>query len=136
MTLALVAYGAVAVAMAVDFVTGVARARRAGIATRSRGYKMTCDKALKYYLPMLVLTCVDLIGAVVLPVPAFTMLMAVFNIFCEWRSVMETTRDKREIREAASTFSVIVRNKDDIARMLFELLEKKEERKEASGEKD
>ncbi len=133
-TLVLVAYGAVAIAMAVDFVTGVTRAAREGIATRSRGYKMTCDKAVKYFLPMFVLTCVDLIGAVVLPLPAFTMLMGAFNIFCDWRSVMESTRDKQEIREAASTFSVIVKNKDEIAGMLAGLLEKMSETERKGAE--
>lgn len=124
-TFLIIPYAAVAVAMAIDFITGTIRARKAGIATRSRGYKMTCDKALKYFLPMLVLSCVDIIGAIILPAPAFTLMMGAFNIFCEWKSVMETTRDKEAIREAASTFSVIIKNKEDIAALLSELLTQK-----------
>ena len=118
----IVTYGAVTLAMAVDFITGIRRAKKAKIATRSRGYKMTCTKAAKYFLPMLCLTCIDLIGAIILPCPAFTMIMAAFNIFCEWKSVMETTHDKEEIREAESTFNVIIKNKDDIAKLISELL--------------
>lgn len=130
LTCLLIPYGAVTAAMAIDFITGIRRAKRSGIATRSRGYKMTCDKAVKYFLPMLVLTCVDIIGSLIMPLPAFTMLMGTFNIFCEWKSVMETTRDKQAIRDAASTFSVIIKNKDDIARMLAELLKPENESKE------
>lgn len=115
-------YGAVAVAMAVDFAVGVRRARMSGIARRSRSYKMTCTKAMKYFAPMLVLTCIDIISVAVLNFPAFTMLMGAFNIFCEWKSVMESTHDKEEIRRAAATLSVIIENKDEIARMLARIL--------------
>lgn len=115
-------YGAVVVAMAVDFWAGVRRARLSGIARRSRSYKMTCTKAMKYFAPMLVLTCVDIISAAVVNFPGFTMLMGAFNIFCEWKSVMESTRDKEEIRRAASTMSIIIENKDEIARLLARIL--------------
>ena len=92
------AYIAVIIAMAVDFVAGLRKAKQAGIASTSRGYKMTTEKAAKYFLPMLCLTCVDLMTSVILPAPFFTMLMAGFNIFCEWKSVLESTHDKQELR--------------------------------------
>lgn len=38
-TFLIIPYAAVAAAMAIDFATGVIRARKAGIATRSRGIK-------------------------------------------------------------------------------------------------
>ena len=66
----------------------------------------------------------------ILPFPAFTMLMAAFNVFCEWKSVMETTHDKEEIREAESTFNVIIKNKDDIAKMISEILKTIENEKD------
>lgn len=108
-------YVAVAVAMAVDFVAGVRKARRAGIAVRSRGYKRTCDKATKYFLPMVCLTCVDAIISIILPAPLLTMAMGAFNIFCEWKSVLETTHDKTEINRMANTVTAIIENRDDIA---------------------
>ena len=128
------AYGAVAVAMAVDFVVGVRRARLGVIARRSRSYKMTCTKAMKYFAPMLVLTCVDIISAAIFSVPAFTMAMGGFNIFCEWKSVMESTHDKEEIRRAASTMSIIIENKDEIARMLARILTEKQTGESAESE--
>lgn len=122
------AYIAVIIAMAVDFVAGLRKAKQAGIASTSRGYKMTTEKAAKYFLPMLCLTCVDLMTSVILPAPCFTMLMAGFNIFCEWKSVLESTHDKQELREAANTFNVIVKNKDDIAGIIMQAMEMMEKK--------
>ncbi|MDE5572356.1 MAG: hypothetical protein K2H32_09785 [Muribaculaceae bacterium] len=126
-------YGGVAIAMAVDFAVGVRRACRSGIARRSRTYKMTCTKALKYFAPMLVLTCVDIICVALVAVPAFTMLMGVFNIFCEWKSVMESTHDKEEIRKAASTMTVIIENKDEIGKMLAKILSENSVKNDEKG---
>ena len=123
-------YIAVILAMAIDFVAGLRKAKAAGIASNSRGYKMTTEKAAKYFLPMLCLTCVDIMTSVILPAPFFTMLMGGFNIFCEWKSVMESTHDKQEMREAANTLNVIVKNKDDIVGIItqaMELMTKKQE---------
>ena len=123
-------YIAVILAMAIDFVAGLRKAKAAGIASNSRGYKMTTEKAAKYFLPMLCLTCVDIMTSVILPAPFFTMLMGGFNIFCEWKSVMESTHDKQEMREGANTLNVIVKNKDDIVGIItqaMELMAKKQE---------
>ena len=95
-------YIAVILAMSVDFVAGLRKARAAGIASNSRGYKMT---------------------SVILPAPFFTMLMGGFNIFCEWKSVMESTHDKQEMRDAANTLNVIVKNKDDIAAIVMQAMD-------------
>ncbi|MDE5607329.1 MAG: phage holin family protein [Muribaculaceae bacterium] len=119
-----VTYGGVVIAMVVDFATGVRKARRAGIATRSRGYKKTCDKAVKYLLPMICLTCIDIISSVFFSAPFLTMAMGVFNIFCEWKSVMETTYEKKQIRDAADTVRAIIENRDDLARAIVDILER------------
>ena len=117
-----VSYLAVIIAMAADFVAGRRKAHQAGQATTSRALKMTVDKATKYFLPMLCLSCIDLLTSPVLPLPLFTMLMAAFNILCEWKSVLESTHDKQALREAANTFNVIVKNKDDIAALITEAI--------------
>ena len=90
-------YIAVILAMSVDFVAGLRKARAAGIASNSRGYKMTTEKAAKYFLPMLCLTCVDV--------------------------MMESTHDKQEMRDAANTLNVIVKNKDDIAAIVMQAMD-------------
>lgn len=118
----LITYSAVIFAMAIDFVTGISKAKKAGIATRSKGFKMTAEKAGKYFLPMLCLTCIDMFTAVILPAPFLTMIMAGFNIFCEWKSVFESTHDKQEIRDAANTMQVVVKNKEDLAQIFSDVL--------------
>lgn len=130
-------YGAVLFAMFIDLITGLRKAKQAGIATTSRLLKKSCDKAIKYFFPMLCLMPVDILASQFLPLPAFTMLMAAFNIFCEWKSIMEKTHTKKEMHEAAQTVSVIVKNKDDLAQVFAEVLNKvASEGKEAdNGEK-
>ena len=49
--------------------------------------------------------------------------MGGFNIFCEWKSVMESTHDKQEMRDAANTLNVIVKNKDDIAAIVMQAMD-------------
>lgn len=115
-------YAAVLLAMAVDLWVGVAKARKAGIATRSTGYKRTCDKATKYFFPMLCLSCIDLMACTLLPVPLFSLAMAAFNVFCEYRSVMENTHEKAEMRKAEKTMSIILENKDDLASAIAQIL--------------
>lgn len=122
-----ITYAMVLLAMLIDFITGVHKARQRGEATTSRGFKKTCDKAAKYFLPMFVLTCLDLIGCVILPVPAFTMFFGAFNIFCEVKSVFENTHTKLEIKDAEESVKVIIKNKDDIANLVLEALKKIQE---------
>lgn len=83
---------------------------------------MTCDKAVKYLLPMVCLTCVDVISSIVFSAPFLTMIMGAFNIFCEWKSVMESTYEKTEIRRAAETVRLVIENRDDIAKAISEIL--------------
>ena len=123
-------YVAVILAMAIDFIAGLRKAKAAGKVTTSRALKMTTEKATKYFLPMLCLSCIDVLTSVVLPAPFFTMLMGAFNIFCEWKSVLESTHDKQELRDAANTFNVIVKNKDDIAGIIMQAIQMMEKKKE------
>lgn len=119
-----ITYGVLLFAMFVDFLTGRWKAKKAGIYTPSRAMRKSCDKATKYFAPMLCLMPVDILASQLLPLPAFTMLMAAFNIYCEWVSVFEKTHTKKEINEAANTVSVIVKNKDDLAQVFAEVLNK------------
>ena len=92
-----IAYIAVILAMTVDFIAGLRKAKIAGKVTTSRALKMTTEKATKYFLPMLCLSCIDV-------------------------------HDKQELREAANTFNVIVKNKDDIAGIIMQAMEMMEKK--------
>ena len=112
------------VAMIVDLVFGVYKARQLGEATTSTGLKKTCEKARKYFSPFAVLVCIDLLSSVISPAPAFSLLWAAYCIFCEFISVREKAWKKAELRKQERTMSIILENKDDIAKMIAELIKK------------
>lgn len=117
-------------AMAVDFAFGVVKAKQRGEARTSTGYKKTAVKAQKYFSPFMVLVFIDLICCVVIPFPVFCLLWAAYCVFCEFKSVREKSWQKAELRKAERTMSVIIENKDDIAKLAAEILFNKENRKE------
>lgn len=111
-------------AMAVDLFTGVIKAKERGEARTSTGYKKTAVKAKKYFTPFFVLCCIDILCCIVVPLPAFSMVWTAYCIFCEFISVREKSWEKSEIRKAEKTMSIIIENKDDIAKLMKELLTK------------
>ena len=112
------------VAMIVDLVFGVYKARQLGEATTSTGLKKTCEKARKYFSPFAVLVCIDLLSSVISPIPVFSLLWSSYCIFCEFISVREKAWKKAELRKQERTMSIILENKDDIAKMIAELIKK------------
>lgn len=126
---------AMLVAMAVDLYFGIKKAKKNGEATTSTGFKKTCDKSMKYFMPFLCLICIDVIGSAVLPVPAFSMIWAAWCVFCEFKSVREKAWTKAELRKAERTVNVVVENKDDIVKMVAEMILKSQEEK-SGKEKD
>lgn len=109
-------------AMAVDLFFGIKKAKELGQATTSTGYKKTCEKGRKYFMPFSVLMCIDFIGCIILPAPFFSMIWAAWCIFCEFKSVREKSWTKAELRKAEKTMSIIIENKDDIAKILADLV--------------
>ena len=110
------------IAMTIDLIFGIRKARINGEATTSRGLKKTCDKARKYFSPLLCIVCIDLISCVVTSVPMFSMLWSLYCIFCEFMSVREKAWQKAEIRQQERTMRVLLDNKDDIAKALIEAM--------------
>lgn len=125
---------AMLVAMVVDLIFGVRKAKLNGEATTSTGLKKTCDKARKYFSPFMATVCIDIIAACAnLQVPIFSMLWAAYCVLCEFISIREKAWQKAEIRKQERTMKVILENKEDIAKTLIQLLN--QEQKEG-GEKD
>ena len=110
------------IAVTIDLIFGIRKARINGEATTSRGLKKTCDKARKYFSPLLCIVCIDLISCVVTSVPMFSMLWSVYCIFCEFMSVREKAWQKAEIRQQERTMRVLLDNKDDIVKALIEAM--------------
>lgn len=110
------------IAMFIDLITGIQKAKQRGEAATSTGLKKTATKARKYFTPFFTLCCIDILCSVVCPLPAFSMLWTAYCIFCEFISVREKSWRKEEIRKAEKTMSIIIENKDDIAKLVAELL--------------
>lgn len=119
--------GALIVSMAVDLFFGIKKARQNGEATTSKGLKKTCDKARKYFSPFMVTACIDLIACIVMPFPVFSMIWAGYCVFCEFMSVREKSWQKAEIRKQEKTISILLENKDDLAKAFAEVLKKQQE---------
>ena len=119
--------GALIVSMAVDLFFGIKKARQNGEATTSMGLKKTCDKARKYFSPFMVTVCIDLIACIVIPFPVFSMIWAGYCVFCEFMSVREKSWQKAEIRKQEKTISILLENKDDLAKAFAEVLKKQQE---------
>lgn len=126
---------AMLVAMVVDLIFGVRKAKRNGEATTSTGLKKTCDKARKYFSPFMATACIDIIASCAnLQVPIFSMLWAAYCVFCEFISIREKAWQKAEIRKQERTMKVILENKEDIAKTLIQLLN--QEQKEGGDNED
>ena len=117
-------------AMLVDLITGVMKAKQRGEARTSTGYKKTAVKAKKYFTPFIELCFIDLLCCVVIPFPIFSMIWTGYCIFCEFKSVREKAWEKAELRKAENTMSVIIENKDDIAKIMAQILFDSEKEKE------
>lgn len=114
----------VMVATFIDLATGIKKAREAGIATTSTGLKRTAEKYIRYYLPYFCLACIDLLASIcdVYEHPYFSAIFGAFLCLIEFKSVMEKTHTKEEIREAENTMQVIIKNKEDLAQILAEVM--------------
>ena len=114
--------GCMLTAMGVDLFFGIRKAKALGQATTSTGYKKTCEKGRKYFMPFAVLMCIDIIGCIILPAPFFAMIWAAWCVFCEFKSVREKSWTKAELRKAEKTMNIIIENKDDIARIVADMV--------------
>lgn len=110
------------IAMLVDLIFGVKKARALGHATTSTGYKKTCEKGKKYFSPFAVLMCIDLISSVIMPAPFFSMIWSAYCLFCEFKSVREKSWTKAELRKAERTMNIVIENKEDIAKLVTQLV--------------
>ena len=113
-------------AMLMDLISGVKKAIEMGKATTSTGYKRTIQKAQKYLSPFSCLVFIDLACSVIIPIPVTSMAWAAYCCFCEFKSVREKAWQKEELRKAERTMSVVIENKDEIAKVLAGMIFKTE----------
>lgn len=124
-------YALVVVSMIIDLITGIRKSRKLGRKLNSRGYKRTCRKALDYFLPMTCLACIDMLAPSVTGVPVLTMVFGGYCVFCELKSVMESTCDKAAIRNDVQELMEWGESLGELKNMLHKIIAK-----EGNHEKD
>ena len=105
--------GAILVAMFVDLVAGIYKAKQRGEATTSRGLKMTAKKAMRYLVPFFVLCLLDMVASFLLPAPFFSMAWTGYILLAEFWSVRESAWTKEEISKQNRTVRAIIVGRDD-----------------------
>ena len=127
---------AILIAMIIDLIAGVQKAKQNGKPTTSRGLKMTAKKAIKYFVPFAVLTLLDMVASFILPAPYFSMVWTAYVLLCEFWSIREKSWQKAEIEEQANTFRSVIVNKDDIAKAVIEILTHKSEQEQTTTKEE
>jgi hypothetical protein len=117
-----IAAGAIFVSMVIDLFFGIKKAKERDEATTSKALRRTCSKAMKYFAPFIILALLDIMGAVWLPSPVFSLLWTVYCVSCEFISVREKAWTKAELAKADKTMRVIVENKEDIAHLVSKIV--------------
>ena len=128
-------YGGVFLSMLIDLISGLRKARLLGQKRTSRGYKRTCDKAMRYFLPMSCLTIIDIIVSALSPLPVMTMVMGIYNIFCEIKSIMESTHDKQEIERYATLVNMLLSDHERYGKLIETIFDLEKKTKELNNYK-
>lgn len=119
----------VAIAIIIDLISGVRKAKERGELRTSYGFKQTVNKVVLYYAFMLFAFMFDGIGMFFYPLPIVTFIASSFLIFIECKSVFEKAqdKDKRKFNKSLQEFATLLQNKDDLAKGLIELIKKQTE---------
>jgi len=114
------------IAIGVDLIAGVRKAKKAGIARRSEGYKRTVKKVAVYYNCLFAVSVVDVFLLMLVYVmqlkghwmsvplfPVLTLLAGAYIAFVEARSVFEKLEEKERSRASADVTAVLKLLADD-----------------------
>lgn len=116
----------VAVAITLDLISGWKKAKIRHEARTSYGLRRTVTKLVLYYALMLFAFMFDCIGMFFYADPYVTLIAAAFLIFIEGKSIFEKAhdKDKRKLNKHFEEFSILLENKDDLAKGIAELMRK------------
>lgn len=122
----------VAIAIIIDLISGVRKARERGEMRTSYGFKQTVNKMVLYYAFMLFAFMFDCIGMFFYPLPAVTLIASAFLIFIECKSVLEKAhdKDKRKFNRSLNELVMLLENKDDLLKGITEIIKKQSEENE------
>lgn len=119
----------VAIAIVLDLISGVRKAKERGEMRTSYGFKQTVNKVVLYYAFMLFAFMFDCIGMFFYPLPIVTFICAAFLIFIEGKSVFEKAndKDKRKFKKSAEELAILLENREDLINGLKEIIERQDE---------
>lgn len=106
----------VAIAIALDLVSGWRKAKIRNEARTSFGLRRTVNKLVLYYALMLFAFMFDCIGMFFYDNPYVTLISAGFLIFIEGKSILEKAhdKDKRKLNQHFQDLSILLENKDQL----------------------
>lgn len=128
-----ICFTTILIAMTIDLIAGIQKAKELHVARTSTGLKKTCDKAKKYFPTFGIASLMDVATCIISPFPLFAIAWTLYLLLCEFKSIREKAYEKAEIRKQERTMKVILENKEDIAKTLIQLLNQEQNE---GGEKD
>lgn len=122
----------VAIAIIIDLVSGIRKAKERGEMRTSYGFKQTVNKVVLYFGFMLFGFMFDCIGMFFYPLPIVTLIASAFLIFIECKSVFEKAhdKDKRKFNRSLNELATLLENKDDLLKGISEMIKKQREANE------
>lgn len=115
LTVLVVLYSCVFVAVLIDLYFGVRRAKRLKIVRTSYGYRRTITKLTSYFGLMIMLSIADVAASVIFNMPYFTVVGAIGIVAVEGKSVFENIRkEDKNVEEVQKVLLKLFENKEDI----------------------
>lgn len=110
----------VLIAMIIDLVAGIKKAKQRGEICTSYGLRRTIDKSRRYFSLLMLCVLMDIIASLVIKMPYFTLIAGLFLVGVEVLSWFEKA-DKKE-RENAGLMVNLLKNKEDITKALADAI--------------
>lgn len=136
------AWGAVLLAMIIDFGFGLKKAKQLGEARSSEGYRRSIHKFVYYYATLVFALIFDALNPIsfYLPfplavMPIITLLCTLALVFTEWKSVREKAEDKMR-RKTDATFREllqILEKREDVVSSIFEYLKNEKSKQDETN---
>jgi len=123
----LIIWSIVLLAIIIDLISGLKKAKQRGELRTSYGLQRTVRKIVTYFGALTFALMIDIIASYFVSFPVFTSIMAIFLIVIEGTSVYEKADEKqrKKMADEATTLITLLEHKDDILNGIAEVLKTK-----------
>lgn len=118
----------VLIAMIIDLVAGIKKAKQRGEICTSYGLRRTIDKSRRYFSLLMLCVLMDIIASLVIKMPYFTLVAGLFLVGVEVLSWFEKG-DQKEKRNATLMIDLL-KNKEDITKAVADAINQTINKKE------